>query len=108
MLEQVAGLRRVVVGWLLALTLLLLAGGMVEDYRSCQRQEPVRKTSAERTKQLQSAFYDDAWRANAFAAIDSDPAGSGVNIAYAARRTALADSLTATPPIDCGSFPPGR
>lgn len=108
MIEHVRSLRKVVVVWLSILTLLLLGGGIVEDYRSCQRQIPVREISAQRSDQLKQAFHDDADRATAYATIDADPRGSRVNMQYAAARRALAISIEAAPPIDCSTFPPGR
>lgn len=108
MIEQVKLLRKVVVLWLSLLTFLTMGGFMWEDYRSCQRQEPVREVSAIRAEQLKAAWYADAERAENYAKIDPDPKGRAVNARFATERRVLADSLSAAPPIECSSFPPGR
>lgn len=104
----VRSLRKVVVVWLTLLSLLLLGGGVWEDYRSCQRQEPVRALSVSRSLQLKAAWYEDAQRAQDYAKIDPNTAGQAVNADFASSRRALADAVRAAPPIDCGTFPPGK
>lgn len=100
MIEHVKQLRKVVVVWLSILTALLLVGGVVEDYRSCQRQEPVRALSAQRAAQLKAAWTADARRA--------ERKGDAADLEFARSRRQLAASVRAAPQIDCSSVPAGR